>query len=223
MERPTKAAEPFRFYTRLNLTELTGLRASSLWQMARDIKNAPAASIYHHTHRFLQQRQYHSPEPPNDFAYWVTNAVGEQELGEELASIDIARFRNIEDLRGELVGIIERHLRKNFLDRFKFVDRNETFYFMKSVSFILPTEYVAASLKDLAAMLRNVTADSIYFHTFEARMRLGYDMDDFSNWIKNSVGNKKLADEISRLDPYTHTIEELRAMMIRLIEREAGA
>ncbi|HCD38372.1 MAG TPA: hypothetical protein DEQ77_06580, partial [Candidatus Omnitrophica bacterium] len=65
-----KAKEPFRFFTRLHLTELTGLRASILSQFLSLIKEVGGASIYHHTHRFLQQHQYLSPEPPNDFAYW---------------------------------------------------------------------------------------------------------------------------------------------------------
>jgi len=217
-----KAKETFKFYTRLNLTELTGLRASNLRQMARLIKNVPASCIYHHTHRFLQQRQYHSPEPPNDFAYWISNVLGEKKLGEQLASIDIARFNDIDSLRNAIVEIIDRHLRNNFLLGFRSLESGEAFYFMKSVSFILPTPCAANDLKEFIEALKNVTADSIYFHTFEARLRLGRETNDFSDWIECSLGNKKLADEIARLDPYTHTAEELRTVMIRLVEKEIG-
>ena len=76
MAQLARAAEPFRFYTRLHLTELTGLRAAGLVQLVRLLKSVPGGSIYYHTHRFLQQHQYLSPEPPNDFAYWVREILG---------------------------------------------------------------------------------------------------------------------------------------------------
>ncbi|MBU0895357.1 MAG: hypothetical protein KJ584_02040 [Candidatus Omnitrophica bacterium] len=217
-----KAKEPFKFYTRLNLTELTGLFASNLRQIVRHIKKVPVSSIYHHTHRFLQQRQYHSPEPPNDFAYWISNVLGEKELSEQLASIDMARFSDINSLRNAIVEIIDLYLKKNFLSGFRHLEKNEAFCFMKSVSFILPTSYVVTDLKEFMEALKNITTDSIYFHTFEARLRIGRETNDFSDWIKYSIGNKKLADEISRLDPYTHTLEELRMVMIRLVEKQIG-
>lgn len=217
-----QAKEPFRFYTRLNISELMGLCASNLWQMLHLIKKVPASCIYHHTHRFLQQRQYLSPEPPNDFAYWVSNALGEKRLGEQLASIDAAKFNNIESLRAAFIEIIDRHLKKNFLAGFRNIETSEAFYFIKSVSFVLPTPYVANDLKEFIDILKNVTADSVYFHTFEARMRLEKETNDFSNWIKNSLGNEELADEIARLDPYTYTLEELKTVIIKLVERHVG-
>lgn len=61
--------ESFRFYTKSNLTELTGLKAVNLTELLELIRAMPGSCIYHHTHRFLIQHQYLSPEPPNDFAY----------------------------------------------------------------------------------------------------------------------------------------------------------
>jgi len=69
MDEKYQAEEPFRFYTRLHLSELTGLRAATLVQFLGLLKTVSGSCIYHHTHRFLQQHQYLSPEPPNDFAY----------------------------------------------------------------------------------------------------------------------------------------------------------
>src|SRR3989338_6376166 len=133
-----RAKEPFRFYTRLHLSELTGLRATTLGQLLDLIKEVSDSSIYHHTHRFLQQHQYLSPEPPNDFAYWVTEMLGEDELGERLASIDTVQFSNIRDLRETIIASIEDYLKDNLLAKLKFSREGEEFHFMKSVSFILP-------------------------------------------------------------------------------------
>src|SRR3972149_6992006 len=109
MPEITQAKEPFNFYTRLHLTELTGLRARTLEQLADLIREVPDSSIYHHTHRFLQQHQYLSPEPPNDFAYWVTEVLGEDELGEQLSSIDTIQFYTIRSLREKIIETIEAY------------------------------------------------------------------------------------------------------------------
>jgi hypothetical protein len=212
-----KAIEPFTFYTRLHLTELTGLRAATLVELVNLMKGASASCIYHHTHRFLQQHQFLSPEPPNDFAYWVTNILGEDKLGEKLASIDTVQFDSIHGLRTAMVRAIEGYLREYPRAKKKFANPGEEFHFMKSVSFVLPTPYQAHDLKEFAQALKQVTVDSIYFHIFEARLRLEKGVNDFSYWLETSLWNKKLADRINRLDPYTYTMEDLRATILNLI------
>ncbi len=218
-----QAQEPFRFHTRLHLSELTGLRAATLAQLLALIKQVPGSSIYHHTHRFLQQHQYLSPEPPNDFAYWVTEVLGEDELGERLASIDIIQYPTIRALRDKIALTIEDYLKNSAFAKLKFSRSGEEFHFMKSVSFVLPTGYSVIDLKEFAAALRKITIDSIYFHIFEARLRLERGGNDFSNWIANSLGDRELGDRISGLDPYTQTLENLRAALIRIVEQRIGA
>jgi hypothetical protein len=215
-----KAKEPFRFYTRLHLSELTGLRATNLNQLVKLIKVVPGSSIYHHTHRFLQQHQFFSPEPPNDFAYWVTEVLGEKELGERLASIDIMQFSRIHDLRDRLAAVIEEYLQTERFARLKFAREGEEFHFTKSVSFVVPTDYLVDNLADFVEILKKITFDSIYFHIFEARLRLEKKTNDFSNWIEHSLGDKELADGVAALDPYTRTLDDLRAAMINIIERK---
>ena len=215
-----KAKEPFKFCTRLHLSELTGLRASTLGQLLALIKEVPGSCIYHHTHRFLQQHQFFSPEPPNDFAYWVTDILGEDELGEKLASIDTMQYPTIRSLREKMASTIEKYLKDNPLVKKKFARPDDEFHFIKSVSFILPTNYSAYDLKEFVEILKKITIDSIYFHIFEARLRLEKQTNDFSCWIENSLGDKKLADNISSFDPYTHTLEDLRKTVIRRIEKK---
>ena len=219
MKELNRALEPFRFYTRLSISELTGLRASTLKELVAIMKEVPGSCIYHHTHRFLQQHQYLSPEPPNDFAYWVSNVLGEKELGEELASVDTVQFNTIASLREKLIEIIENYLRREPTAERRFAHEGEVFHFIKSVSFVIPTDYEVYDLKEFAGILKQITVDSIYFHVFEARLRVGKKNNDFSYWIDTSLGDKKLAGEISGLDPYTYTLDELRQKMIRIIER----
>ena len=219
MAETRKAREPFKFHTRMHLSELTGLRASTLGQLLELVKTVNGSCIYHHTHRFLQQHQYLSPEPPNDFAYWVTEVMGEDELGEKLASIDVIQFNTIRSLREKLVEVIESYLAENPMAKVRFSGEGDEFHFVKSISFVLPTKYEAYDLKEFIDILNKITIDSIYYHIFEARLRLEKNTNDFSNWIMNSVGNERMAREISQLDPYTFTLEGLRDKVIGIIKR----
>ena len=215
----TEAKGPFRFYTRLHLSELTGLKARNLGDLVRILKEVSGSSVYHHTHRFLQQHQYLSPEPPNDFAYWVTEVLGEHELGEKLASIDTVRFMTIEDLRNNIITVITGYLKERPYANNRFTGDEEAFHFIKSLSFVVPTDYYAKDLGEFVDVLKNITIDSIYFHIFEARLRLHKRTNDFSYWIEDSLGDKELADKLAKLDPYTQTLEDLRKSIIRIVQK----
>lgn len=219
MPELTKTKEPFKFYTRLHLSELTGLRAVTLEQLLDLIKEVPGSCIYHHTHRFLQQHLYLSPEPPNDFAYWIAQVLNEDELGERLLTIDIMQFSSIRELREKIIETIEAYLKEHPLAKLKFANIGDEFHFIKSISFVLPTNYVAYNLKEFIDILNRITIDSIYFHIFEARLRLSKGINDFSYWIETSVGDKELANKISKLDPYTYTLEDLRKALVKIIKR----
>jgi dCMP deaminase len=70
------------------------------------------------------------------------------------------------------------------------------------------------TLEEFVAELKKVTVDSIYYHMFEAKLRLEKGENDFSLWLDTAVGEKELARKISRLDPYTYTMESLREKII---------
>lgn len=212
-----ETSERFRFYTQIHLRELTGLKARNLQELLAHLQTVPGSVIYHHTHHFLQQHQYLSPEPPNDFAYWVTEVLNEKALGERLASINTCEFSTIRALREKIASTIEAFLKK---ERGPLREANEgqEFYFLKSISFVFPTHYEAETLEEFAEGLRKITTNSVYFHMFEARLRLEKGTNDFSLWLEKSLGEKELAKKIARLDPYTHTMEALRQTLLRFVE-----
>ena len=86
-------------------------------------------------------------------------------------------------------------------------------------TFILPTPYVAHDLEEFKEILKKITRSSLYFHIFEARMRLKNTDNDFSRWLRG-LGKERFAAEISRLDPYTYTLEGLREEIISIISKE---
>jgi len=212
-----KASEPFHFYARLHLKELTGLKARNLSELVNLLREVPDSVIYYHTHHFLEEHHYLTPEPASDFALWVSDELGDEVLGEKLASIDTFDFPTIGALRTRIEGVIRDYLSKN-PDGWTAREGAE-FHFVKSISFVLPTPYTANDLREFVEVLRQISLDSLSYHIFEARLRLKKGVNDFSTWIEECVGDKDLADRLAYLDPYNYTLESLRSTIIQLIEK----
>jgi len=212
-----KAKEPFRFQSRTYIKELTGLKAKNLREFVDTLKKVDDSVIFHHTHNFLEEHHYLIPEPSNDFAVWVNDALGEEVLGERLASVNTFEFHSLGALRERIVAIIEEHLAGESNSREAMPGRE--FCFMKSVSLVISTPYVAHDLREFVEALRKISLGSLYFHVFESRLRLGRGLNDFTIWLQDSLEEAELGEEIAQLDPYTYTLEGLRSALIQLIEK----
>jgi len=216
--RPLKrASKPFHFYTRLHLKELTGLKARNLTELVNVLKSAPDSVIYYHTHHFLEEHQFLTPEPANDFALWVDDSLDEHVLAEKLANIDTFAYSSLEALKSMIVSVIKKYMADNPASRL--VKGENDFHFLKSNSVVVPTPYFASDLREFVEVLRKITIDSLYYHIFESRLRLQKRSNDFSVWIRDSFGEHDLADKIDSLVPYTSTIEAMRSFIIQNIEK----
>lgn len=211
-----KATYPFRFHTRLHLKELTGLKARNLRELVDMLKGVPDSVVYYHTHHFLEEHHYLTPEPANDFALWVSDALGDEILGERLASVDAFDFATVGALKMWLLDIMEDYLTKN--PDGKESPGGQEFHFIRSRGVVLPTPYIAHDLREFVEVLKKVTVDTIYFHVFEARLRLHKGTNDFSIWLEDCLEENELADRISRLDPYCYSLNSLRSTIIQFIE-----
>jgi hypothetical protein len=212
-----RAKEPFHFYGLALLRKMTGLKAKNLIELVGILKRVPDGVIYYHTHQFLQEHNYLIPEPPNDFAVWVADSLGDAVLGERLASVNPFSFNDLAGVREKLVNIIEEHLGQ-YPNRREAMEGNE-FYFVKSARFVFPTPYIVYDLREFGGALRKVSLGSLYFHIFESRLGSAKGLNDFSIWLIESLGEEELGRVIARIDPYTYTLEGLRSLLIRLIEK----
>jgi hypothetical protein len=203
----------FHFYTKLDQTILLGVKARNVHALLEGMRQVPDASMYYHTHRFLQQHHYLSPEPPNDFAYWVSDVLGDDVLGEQLSSVDLIQFHTIAELRARFIGILENHLES--LERVTISAAGEDFRFMASRLFVISTGLVAHTLSEFLEILGRVSVSSLYYHVFDARLRVQRGQNDFAEYF-SSLGLKELAEEMCSLDPYTYTLEGLRKRIIVL-------
>lgn len=206
----------FQFKSKLDQTLLLGKRAKDAAELLEGIRSAPDASIYYHTHRFLQQHHYLSPEPPNDFAYWATEVLNDTPLGEQLWSVDIIQYSNISEIRKAIIEVLEHRVKNG--QKLRESPPGGEFHFMASRTFVLSTNHVANSLEEFRNTLAGISVNSIYYHMFDARLRLQVGTNDFSRWFA-SLGKSQLAEQVARLDPYSYTLEGLRKRILVLTER----
>jgi hypothetical protein len=206
--------EPFVFYTERRLVALTGLRAKNLRQLLRLLKSVPGSSIFYHTHHMYLSHHFETPVFSNDFALWASEALQEEALGEKLAAVDLLAFSTIRKLREAIVQTIEGHVGSNGM-ALRECPAGDEFHFCRSKSFIMATGLVALDPAEFFDLLPQVSNVSVFFHFFEARLRLGRPTNDFSQWFRWR-GEKELADQIDLIDPYNKTLDEFKQRIIEL-------
>ncbi len=208
-------SEPFVFNTERRLVVLTGQKARNLPELLAILKRISGSSIFYHTHEehFLS-RQFARHEFYNDFALWISEALQEEPLAEKLAAIDLLGLSSIRRIREGMVAEIAAFLESTG-GRARECPPGDEFHFCRAKSFVVPTGIVARDLPDFLNRLPSVSNTSLYFHFFEARLRLERITNDFSFWL-SGIGQEALADEIDRLNPYAMTLDELRRRIIQL-------
>lgn len=198
----------------MNLIKSTGMKARNLRELRERISVVSGESIFHHTYQyFLKGRVL---EYTNDFAHWAGESLEERALSEHLSNVDPYAFKNIEDLRMELLNVIDGYL-KNFPEPREAMPGDE-FYFNETVTLTSPLGIKARNLAEFLIAIKYVDAAAIYYHFYEARVRLG--VDDFSKWLEDSLDKKEVAERIRGIDPFMHSIEEIRKHIYEGIEEE---
>jgi hypothetical protein len=206
--------EPFAFYTERHLVVLTGRRASNLNELLQHITEVSGASIFYHNHYADVMHHRERPRVYNDFAYWVSHALQDQQLGERLAAIDLLTLTSIKALRETIMSTIREHLAAS-RPALRPCAPGDEFHFCEAESFIMSTGMVAHDLPEFFAQLEQVSSSSLHFHFFESRLRLERPTNDFSQWLR-ARGEARLAKKIDNLNPYEMTLDELRGRIVRL-------
>ena len=208
------AKEPFRFYTSSLLVEITGKKADDLKSFVDILKSIDESSIFYHIHHSFREYTFAPGEYSNDFARFVAESLEDRELAEQLTSINVKDFTDLNSLRLEIIKIIENHTKE--MPNTNKVPHGREFYFLKNVGIISATPYVVSTIYEFIEALDKVGMRSLYYHFFDARLRLGRKTNDFSNWIRNNFENDILAQKIEDLDPYFITMDELKIKIINL-------
>jgi len=197
---------------------MTGRKARDLNELVEHLREVDDAVIFNHTHNFLVRHHYLVPQPPSAFTHWVKDTLKEEWLGEQLEGINTVEFTSIKALREKIIDTIESYIKN--VGKSRTAPPGEEFHFLRSIEFVFPTPYVANNIYEFLEALKVVSPNSLYYHFFTAKLRLERGTNDFSYWIETSLGEPELAHTISQLDPYMYTLEELRSVLITMIEKE---
>jgi Family of unknown function (DUF5752) len=211
------SVKPFYFNTSAHLLRITRHKATSLAEFLEGLRQCEEASIFQHTFRTLQEHHFIREGFSNDFAQWALSACNEPSLAESLTSVDVREFTSVADLRNRCVQIVEEFLTRTPLAADRTV--RETFYFCAADIVVIPTHYVARTLREFAEGLRGVSVHSIQHHFIEARLRLKLMSNDFSQWLHEDLGLTEAARQLNRIDIYTITLEDVKKQIIRIAER----
>jgi hypothetical protein len=207
---------PFEFRQCVSILKSTGKKAANVRELRELIQTVSDDCIFHHTYQYFLKG--HIMEYTNDFAHWTGKNLEESALSEVLSNIDPYDFLEIDDLRNELIKVIDEYIAAFPEPREAMT--GEEFYFNETVTLIFPLGIKARNLAEFLTAMRYVNTASIYYHFYEARMRLGGGVDDFSRWIEDVFEKKELAERIRAIDPFMHRMEDIKKHIIEAIEEE---
>jgi hypothetical protein len=192
----------------------TGHRAINLKEL-RDILNTISSdSIFYHFWGNLLQPRFEEREYNNDFASWAWHGMHDATLAERLAVIDPTDFADLEDLRQELLEIIEERLdEQGYLSWLQATSR---FEFIRSQIVIFDTGHRVETPEKLAELLPNLSTGSIFYHFIDARRRLDSHGDDFSFWLSGHGERcSELCSLLSGIEPYFGSLHQIKNQLVK--------
>jgi len=203
------------------LSIATGLRAQTLRELRDGLVAAPATSVYHHFWGRLLRPRFDEPEYNNDFAAWSYHSLHEKALAERLSVVNPAEFADLEQLRQEVVEILEQRLDESEWSPWARADQQ--FHFLQARVVIFDSGVTVGTPEELAQVLPQLPLGSIYYHFIDARRRTQRRQDDFSAWL-SSFGRpcRGLVDRLGALDPYFSSLKELRYLLAELFHAHLG-
>ena len=207
---------PFEFKQCITIIKSTGEKAKTLRELRNLIASVSDESIYHHTYQYYLKRQV--LQYNNDFARWAGESLEESVLSEYFANIDPFVFKDINDLRKALLKVIDNYL-EQFPEPREAIPGDE-FYFNEAIILLFPAGVRANNLAEFLIAIKYIDPPSIYYHFYEARVRPGNGIDDFSKWVNDILGRKDLAARMRNIDPLMHTLDGIREHLAEAVEGE---
>jgi hypothetical protein len=187
----------------------TGKNAQNLRELRDRLEAIPQSCIYYHFWGGMLRPGFDEPEYQNDFAAWAWRSLHDKSLAERLALVDPTQFKDLEDLRRELIEVVEDRL-----DESEFVPwakAEQRFQFIRSQIAVFDTGSRLDHPGQLAGAVAHMSLGSIFYHFIDARRRTAKRMSDFHAWLLH-FGEEYacVVQGLSAIDPYFTTLAELR-------------
>ena len=209
MNTGTLKIEPFFLKDCALIALATGKRAQNLRELREHLRDIDPNSIYYHFWGGLLRPRFDNPEYHNDFAIWAANSLHNKILAERLAVIDPVTFQTLDDLREELIDVIEEYLNETEFPIWS--KRDDQFEFIRFQLVIFNTKIIVEDPKDMARIFPNMSLGSVFFHFIDGRRRNAGSLDDFQNWLANYAEKfNGLRKGIQKIDPYFSSLSQLR-------------
>ena len=196
----------------------TGRRAQTLRELRDILRDIHPGCIYHHFWGTLLRPQFSNREYNNDFAAWCHHSLHDNPAAERLAVIDPADFTDMEELRQELIEVIEARLDETDLVLFTRSDRQ--FHFVRGVIVVFDTARRLSHPHELPKALPEMSVGSIFYHFIDARRRDPLGVDDFRAWLMGlGPEYEAVIEDVAEVDPYFESLFVLRDRLTQLFVR----
>jgi len=187
----------------------TGEKAQNLREFRDRLKNIHPGCLYYHFWGGLLHPHFDDPEFQNDFAVWASRNLHDSKISEQLSIIDPNVFKDMEDLRNEIIEIIEERLSQS--DHVPWVKTGQEFHFIRSQIVIFDTGVSYKDPRDLLEVIPKMSLGSVYYHFIDSRRRTPDNRNDFSVWLAGfGEKYKGLIEALDNIDPSFTTLNELR-------------
>ncbi|MCG5536650.1 DUF5752 family protein [Ectothiorhodospira mobilis] len=199
----------------------TGRRAYGLRELREQLQEVAVNSIYHHFWGGLIQARFEEREFNNDFAAWVRHTLHDAALAERLAVLDPTDFPDLEELRAELLDLMDQRLDESEALHWMRADRS--FEFIRSQIVTFDTRHRIASPQALAVLMPHLSTGSIFYHFIDARRRAPGQMDDFRAWLE-AFGEEAdgMRQALAGVEPYFASLGEIRQRLAEATRRALG-
>ena len=195
----------------------TGERAQTLRELRDRLEDIDPGCIYYHFWGGLLRPRFADPEFNNDFAAWARHGLHDGRTAERLAVVDPTECEDIEELRREIIEVIEDRLYED--DYVPWCKHDSEFSFITSQIVVFDTGSRLENPADLAEALPHFSTSSVFYHFIDARRRTDYHLDDFSAWLYGVGGYDDLCERIAAVDPYFSSLTELRGELAEIFSK----
>ncbi|MCY0874330.1 MAG: DUF5752 family protein [Acidianus infernus] len=205
---------PFKFYAAYYPPIYTKVKANSLSELIKGISIVDKNSIFYHVFHPMLSSHVVPEDLPNDFAFWLRESLHDEYLAEVVADIKGREPLTIEDIRKEILELLNTstHLDKT---------ADYPFVFISFIPVVYPLNVEVRTLAEFMDAIAKVPVRSLFYHFVYKRVMGLSKRNDFTTWLEENFGLIDLGEKIAKIDPQTYTEEEdFRRDLLKILEGE---
>ncbi len=187
----------------------TGEKAQNLRELRDKLKSIHPGCLFYHFWGGLLNPHFNDPEFQNDFAVWASRSLHDSKISEQFAVIDPNIYETMEDVRQELIEVIEERLSET--EHVPWAKTGQEFHFIRSQMVVFDTGVTFTEPEDMLDAIPGMSLGSIFYHFIDARRRTADRRNDLSAWL-SAFGDryKSLIEDLDHIDPFFVSLTRIR-------------